>query len=278
MLRSFPARIAGVPPLVARRAKEALHRRGVVRAPVYVMGFPKSGGTWVRRLLADLVDEHDKGQGRSSGPVIHDHWTYAPALRPAVYVLRDGRDVVVSLYFHHLRDIQRQSARAPHEHAYLQRVLGPGYDLQDVGGNLPAFIRSLAEHPFGGILRGSGNRRFLPWPRHVADWSGRLGVRVVRYETLLADTAGELGSIADWLGADVSAAQIAEIAERHSFQSLTGRSPGDADPTAFVRKGIAGDWRNYFTPTSAAAFDAYAGDALIALGYEPDRDWLTPYP
>ncbi len=35
----------------------------------------------------------------------------------------------------------------------------------------------------------------------------------------------------------------------------------------FVRKGVAGDWRNHFQERHMAAFDKAAGEALEALGY-----------
>jgi hypothetical protein len=262
--------------LLTRRAGELLHRVGLMSADIYVMAFPKSGGTWVRRLLSDLLPVHDHRAGRSSsGSVVHDHWPYSPALRPAVYVVRDGRDVVVSLYFHHVRDVTIGTPRAKHVHAFLVRTLGAGYDLDAVSANLPAFIRSLTEHPFGGILRASGNRRFKSWPAHVADWSHRPGVLHLRYEELLADTVGQVDGLCRWLGLDLLLEEVVAAVEHNSFGAITGRRPGQADPTAFARKGVAGDWRTYFTAEAAAEFDAFAGAALVELGYEPDRAWLS---
>jgi hypothetical protein len=40
-----------------------------------------------------------------------------------------------------------------------------------------------------------------------------------------------------------------------------------------VRKGIAGDWKNYFSPESAGVFEQYAGDVLCELGYEQNAYW-----
>jgi lipopolysaccharide transport system ATP-binding protein len=52
-----------------------------------------------------------------------------------------------------------------------------------------------------------------------------------------------------------------------------GRSKGTEDPVSHYRKGIAGDWRNYFTPRVADAFKKRFGDILIAAGYEKDLNW-----
>jgi hypothetical protein len=260
--------------VLGRRGHEIRHRAGLGRAAAYVIAFPKSGGTWIAAMIRDVVATHRARAGRSPLPVVHDHWQYSAAFQPAVYVSRDGRDVAVSLYFHHLYELRRGSLRAGHIDAYLRRVLGSPYDLAAVEANLPRFIASLGAHPFGGILRASGNRRFQPWPGHIADWRGRPAVLQTRYEDFIADTAGELGRVARWIGAPLPVEDIAQIAARHSFAAVTGRPAGEAEPTAFARKGIVGDWRNHFTRAAAEAYAEFAGGALIALGYEPNADWV----
>lgn len=39
------------------------------------------------------------------------------------------------------------------------------------------------------------------------------------------------------------------------------------------RKGVAADWRTYFTPRVTDEFKARYGDLLIHLGYASSRDW-----
>jgi hypothetical protein len=41
----------------------------------------------------------------------------------------------------------------------------------------------------------------------------------------------------------------------------------------FVRKAIAGDWRNFFSAAHSDTFKQIAGDLLIKLGYESDLNW-----
>lgn len=41
---------------------------------------------------------------------------------------------------------------------------------------------------------------------------------------------------------------------------------------------MIGDWRNNFTQEARQVFDYYAGDELILLGYERDRDWVDTLP
>jgi hypothetical protein len=39
------------------------------------------------------------------------------------------------------------------------------------------------------------------------------------------------------------------------------------------RKGIVGDWRNYFTEELKVQFKALYGNVLIETGYEKNLDW-----
>ena len=282
--RSPIARLAHLRVVVKRRSREVLHRRGVLRAAAYVMEYPKSGGSWVSRMVTDLVaiDAARPSAGKGSNtntrtprPVRRDHWRHSPHLRPAIYVVRDGRDVAVSLYFYHQRELTFGGERAKLADAYLREILGDGYDMADSKANLPAFIRSLNERPFGGLLRRSGNRRLLGWPAHIADWIDRPNVLVVRYEDLLEDTGREMGRVAGHLGLHVTDQDLTDLAARHSFEATSGRRPGQEDRVAHQRKGIAGDWRNHFTREAGEAFLAYGGSALIALGYAEDDGWVT---
>ena len=52
-----------------------------------------------------------------------------------------------------------------------------------------------------------------------------------------------------------------------------GRRRGDEDVHSHVRKGVSGDWRQYFSAAVKAAFKERFGDVLIACGYEKDNDW-----
>ncbi len=268
--------------LVRHRTLEALHLRGLGGRALYVSEFPKSGGTWVKELTRDLLsalasDQALAGVGAQlkPAPVIHQHWPYRPSLSPSLYVVRDGRDVVVSLYFHMIRHLQTGTLFSRRARAYCDAVFQPGADPMDTHANLPAFIRSLSTHPFAIIVRPRRDRCFSPWPAHIEDWRHRPEVLELRYENLLSDTPAEISRIACWLGHALPDTTSVAIAERHSFERQTGRKPGTENPIAFRRKGVAGDWKNHFTREAAEAFAALAGPTLIQLGYEPDDTWVT---
>ena len=58
-----------------------------------------------------------------------------------------------------------------------------------------------------------------------------------------------------------------EIAKLFSFETQSGRVRGEAVEGSFLRSGVAGGWKNYFTTEASETLDYYAGDALNRLGY-----------
>ena len=75
-------------------------------------------------------------------------------------------------------------------------------------------------------------------------------------------------------GERLSLEEATAIAEEFSFERQAGRQPGEENKRSFLRKGVVGDWRSHFSPEAREAFNRYAGDELILLGYERDRAWV----
>ena len=101
------------------------------------------------------------------------------------------------------------------------------------------------------------------------------GERLIKYEELLERDEEILERLL--LGhcrLPVSRARFREVIRANRFVSQTGgRRPGDEDQTSHERKGIAGDWRNHYTPAVTRAFKSRYGSLLIATGYERGFDW-----
>src|SRR5687767_15231360 len=94
-------------------------------ADVFICGYPRSGNTWFQNLLAGVVhgvdpefahdsliqdlvpDVHYKRFYKRYGPHAYfkSHALPEPSYRRVVYLLRDGRDVMVS-YHHFLTALQ----------------------------------------------------------------------------------------------------------------------------------------------------------------------------
>lgn len=234
--------------------------------PVFTVNeYPKSGGTWVGQLLAAALEvpfPRNRLPGMRSS-IMHGHYLWSWNMRNVVVVWRDGRDVITSFYYHSL--VPRSDRPNPRGVAIARK--GVSFtDYDDIRTNLPEFIEYVFErnrHPA------------FSWAEFAAAWQGRTDVVHVRYEDLLADCPGQLSRVVRELtGMELDRGRAEEISHRFSFAAQTGRQPGEQDHGSFLRSGVSGDWRNHFTEQARRVFDRYAGDALVALGYESDRSWV----
>jgi hypothetical protein len=236
--------------------------------PLYVVNeFPKSGGTWVGQMLGRALGVPFP---RNRLPVLrpsimHGHYLNPWGIENVVVCWRDGRDVMVSWYHQQL---------IPHEWNEYQvrrsRRELPLEDYEDVYKNLPAFIEYAFTRPH--------SPRFS-WTDFVRRWHNRKAAIHVRYEDLRRETVSELRRILLGLtGRQPSPEEATAIVEEFSFERQAGRRPGEEDRGSFLRKGVVGDWRNYFSPEAQLTFDRYAGEELILLGYERDRAWVEAGP
>lgn len=236
---------------------------------VIISGYPKSGTSWLSYMVSDYLGlpRPDRYLLPIAMPsVIHSHARYSRRLRPAVYIYRDGRDVMVSYYFFRMArlDSQDEPAFARSMRRRYAEILGPGFDPADVRRNLPAFIRAEMRHSRGSRVN---------WPTHVREWllPRRPGVSYVSYERLVTDPVVAMKeTIRDMSMGVPNEERIDEVVRRHEFS----RASGKVGLEDVARKGIAGDWRNHFSRRAGETFCEFAGEELVALGYEADNSWL----
>ena len=257
--------------VAARSTQEIARRRGRHLGMYLGVGYPKSGTVWLCQLLGSHLGipyPRDYQMPIMMSAVVHAHWAWDERYPPAVYVCRDGRDVMVSLYFYSVRAMRmaKNPTRARRLTEVFTKLYGPRFDPEDVRGNLPRFV----EHEMTVTHATHG----VTWPEHVADWWDRPNVVSTTYEALLADTASELHRVVgDLLGHEPDPALAELAARRHEFGRASGREAGREDRTSFLRKGVAGDWVNHFSRETAEVFDTHAGEALVRYGYAEDRSW-----
>ena len=261
---------------------------------VYVCGYPKSGTTWISRMVADCLDlpfPREYALPLAFRCVLHHHWSPRAPFEHALYVVRDGRDVMTSEYMSLMfgmavarreriarfgrlswseRMLLQRLGRDARLARRMDRLFGRGFDPADVARHLPVFLEANLTRPLSEVVS-------APWQEHVRLWR-QAGQRAtfIRYEQMLQDGPAALGeAIAAHTGRSVDAERLREVVEHYSFRRMTGREPGVEDRTRFERKGITGDWRNSFTRDAAQVFAHYAGKMLIELGYEPDEAWVS---
>jgi hypothetical protein len=95
----------------------------------------------------------------------------------------------------------------------------------------------------------------------------------VKYEDLIADEYTQFKRIIDHCQIKIEDARLREVVKKNSFENRSGRQKGEEDVQSHYRKGVVGDWRNYFTDNLKAEFKERYGEILIAAGYEANNDW-----
>ncbi len=262
-------------PELMRLMSKAATRRLLAPGPacretLFVIEFPRSGGTWIGDQLAEIFRmPYPKrspwpGAGRK---LIHAHWDGGRLAGRTVYVIRDGRDVAVSALFY-----VRALWECPNS-VRERRIIGqrypalttPEFEETDAAERLPGFLEQWFAAPLGTRSH---------WGDHVLTWCRHPGAEIVTYEALRRDPVGELRRVTAALGGgEAELARIAETVANFGFEAQTGRREGKADWRSAKRKGVVGDWRNHFGPEAARVFAEKANGALLELGYEDDPAW-----
>jgi hypothetical protein len=184
-----------------------------------------------------------------------------------IHIIRDGRDIQVS-WVHHMwnrskdqgginalepEDIERREAYR-HDSEKLQRL--GFFDAKKLRSGARAWSTRIEK------LRSDG-------PELLGD-----NYFEIRYEDLLESTELEVGRLLEFLEVRSDGDTVRRLVDRASFESTSGgRQRGEEDATSLVRKGVAGDWKNVFSERDKEVFKREAGDLLVRLGYEKDKNW-----
>lgn len=175
----------------------------------------------------------------------------------ALVILRDPRDRLISWMFSLL------VSHVPNEPAnFFQRKL-----LSKMADHQECIMYMIA------ITIDMVMRFYLTWKIEAED-----DALVLKYEDLIRDQRTEFKKIIDWLKWPVPEQTLEKVIDRLSFQSRSGRKPGELDIFSHYRRGIAGDWRNYFTRNHGRFWESLYPGFLQSIGYENSQDWWENLP
>lgn len=237
--------------------------------PLYlVTEFPKSGATWYSKMLSECLDvpfPKSLSQPTLNSVILRDTKLYSRSYKNLSVMFRDGRDIMVSAYYHFLFPNEVNVKYAIAE----RRKLLDFKDYDDIEENLPKFI----EYMFETFPKTGWSTRFN-WAEFADSWINK-NVPKLKYEDLLDNPVEELKRMVfELTGQTIDSEKITKTVEKYSFRNITGRDRGNFSKNSFARKGIAGDWKNHFNSKSCKLFNQYAGKQLIELGYESDSSWI----
>lgn len=227
---------------------------------VFIVGYPKSGNTWMQYLVAgafcgiDLQTASD-ALIQDLAPDVHfkkffkpwfpttffkSHFLPRPDYQKVVYLLRDGRDAMVS-YWH-----------------YLEGLAGKEMDFLEL------------------VQTGRG---LFPckWHEHVTQWLANpysAQMITVRYEDLKKDPVAQLRRIGDFAGLDCQSSALERAAQNSSFAAMKQReasfaweNPQIPKNKQFIRRGQIGSHQDEMPFAVREAFLNEAGAMLRKTGY-----------
>jgi hypothetical protein len=237
---------------------------------VFVTSYPKSGNTWTRFLIANLIYPQEPVTFLNIGQLLPDpewqsrnilancprprviksHHPFDPRYKKVIFIVRDPRDIVLSQH-----------------HFQIKRgVVEPGASIHEF---VPRFIEGQTSD-------------YGSWGQNVGSWliarHHTPGFLLLRYEDLLDRPIDELAKIATFLGLDRNREQLARAVELSSADHMRRLETEQAakwivtkatrKDMPFMRSAKAGGWRGALPEESVAQIEAAWGKLMRALGYE----------
>jgi hypothetical protein len=236
----------------------------------FIVSFPKSGNTWTRFLIANLLhpeepanfgnidrlipesEEMTRSQlARVPRPrIMKSHEYFDARFRKVIYIVRDPRDVAVS-QFHFFRKRRRIEDDYSIEQFVTRFVAGETCDYGSWGSNVASWLVTRQNSP-----------DFL----------------LLRYEDMVARTAEELGRVASFLGVAATPDRLAQTVERSSADQMRKLEGANATASVtknarqdipFVRAAGSGNWKTSLPEKSALELETAWAPLMKWLGYEP---------
>jgi hypothetical protein len=238
----------------------------------FVISYPRSGNTWTRFLIANLLRPQEPVtfadierlipdaeaqssrymRGIPSPRTIKSHSYFDPRYPRVIYIVRDPRDVALSYY-----DFSRK-----------YRQIEDGYPLE----------RYLEDFTTGHLLSAGWGT----WGENVASWvyarGARPGFLLLRYEDMKARPEQQVTRIAEFLGIPASPELLRTAIERSSadrmreMEKTQGKdwvtTKDKRSDIPFVRTASAGGWKTKLPRESVAKIEAKWGHIMAELGYE----------
>lgn len=232
---------------------------------VYLVSYPRSGNTWMRYMLANLIkpgedwnintisqvipDLHKKWPDAYIEPsprIIKSHFIYQGAYRRVIYLFRDGRDVAIS-YFDFLKKVH--GYRNPFD-IYFQEFL-------------------------------SGKLRYGAWHQHVDSWLSRkneIELIPIKYCDLVENTENQMLKLGEFLGYKWNSKMIRSAIHKSTLKKQQNDFLKYKYET-HARKGYLGGihgkpgkWKSILTQEQNNQFWDIAGGIASSLGYQKSRE------
>nr|XP_057918489.1 sulfotransferase 2B1-like [Doryrhamphus excisus] len=244
---------------------------------ILIVTYPKSGTTWMQEIVPLIVSGGDP----ASVETLHN-WDRVPWLEEARSCsldldARPSPRMFTTHFLHHMMPPSFFQVRP--KVIYVMRnpkdVFTSTFHYHRMASFLPDpepqsnFLNKFLE---GKVMFGS-------WFDHIKGWlNDRERIFYISYEEMTKDLIDSVARIAVFLEKSLDNVMIEKIAERCRFENMKKNSMSnysavpkeimDDTKSEFLRKGIAGDWKNQLTAAEAEHFDAVYKDNMKDVDYK----------
>ncbi|XP_041424246.1 sulfotransferase family 2B member 1 L homeolog isoform X1 [Xenopus laevis] len=225
---------------------------------IYSNGDPTSVKTeysWDRVPWIEQYTGRSKLENRPSPRLITTHLpfnlfpqSFFKTNAKIIYTIRNPKDVCVSMYFFSL----------------IAQFLEYREDFQEF---VSLFL--------------SKDMSYAGWFDHVKGWlsfKDNPNFLLLTYEDMAKDLKSNVIKICQFLGKELDDAAINSVVENSSFKAMKDNEMSNYSAVpdyifskakgAFHRKGISGDWKNYFTPEREREFDKIYQDLMTDVNLQ----------
>lgn len=241
-----------------RAARLGLHQ--LHKDDTFIVSYPKSGNTWVKFLIANMLEPTAKisfrnidqfvpgipGQRKLANAMqrprfIKDHRPMYACHSRFIYIYRDGRDVLVSYYYYSKQRATFAGTFSEFLHSPILQTYGYWHE------HVSKAVNYAQQHP------------------------GR--VLLIQYEQMLKTPIECAHQITDFCQLSTEKSVIEDAVNRCAFQKMQkmekqfGPERTREPNVQFFRSGQAGSWRTMFSKADLQLFQSMAGHTLRRLGY-----------
>lgn len=277
---------------------------------IFIVSFPRSGNTWTRFLVANLVhpdepvtfaniervvpDIHAQSKRYLKGiprpRILKSHQYFDPRYKKVIYIVRDPRDVALSSYHFHRK--QRQIEEGYPIEEYVSRfVTGTAWtNYASWGENVMSWVATRHNNHNAGPIGNREGEVFGTWAQNVSSWMGSRTnpnkFLLLRYEDMLKEPQSELAKVSAFLGMEAAPERLARAVELSSADHMRKLERKETaqwvmtkttrQDMPFVRAATSGGWKADLPKSCIAEIEAGWAPIMRLLGYELTRADCEP--
>lgn len=243
---------------------------------VFVVSYPKAGTTWVQEIVWQIYHNGEVNSKRIEDRVpFLEEATNSKASQPDITSLPSPRLIKTHLSYEAIPKGVNEETTC--KYIYVAR------NPKDTAVSNYKFLTSLGKNTglnssweFYANLFVQGKSTWSHWDKHVLGWwkhRDDANVLFLKYEDLKKDLLSHVRMISQFLNKPLSDELLNRITEQCTFNGMMKNAKsyllrGTEDGPKLLRKGVVGDWENYFTPEQSERFDKELLAKLDGTGLE----------